>query len=96
MFFSWKEKQSREEMKEGRLPEVLIPCRALWGSWVQGLEVPHFFDCRKQPSFRKRLLTREGRGCETREKQSRAALEQSPVSTSRDTHSNIFELFCRY
>ena len=34
MFFSWKEKQSREDMKEGRLPEVLIPCRALWGSWV--------------------------------------------------------------
>ena len=30
---------------------ILILCRALWGSWVQGLDPPHFFDCRKQPSF---------------------------------------------
>ena len=29
-------------------------------------------------------------------KQSRAALGQGPVSTSKDTHNNIFELFCRY
>ena len=54
--------------------------------------VPHFFDYRKQPSFSlhdlpwvpigrfKQLLIREGRGRETREKQSRAALGQGPVS----------------
>ena len=41
----------------------------------------------------KQLLIREGRGCETREKQWRAALGQGPVSASRDTHNNIFELF---
>ena len=56
--------------------------------------VPHFFDYRKQPSFSlhhlpwvpmgrsKQVLIREGRGCETREKQSRAALGQGPVSPS--------------
>ena len=35
---------------------------------------------------------------ETKEEQSRnnsAALGQDPGSTSRDTHNNIFELFCR-
>ena len=69
--------------------------------------VPHPFDYRKQPSFSlhdlpwvpigrfKQLLVREGRGCETREKQPRAALGQSSVAPSIDTH-NIFELFCRY
>ena len=44
----------------------------------------------------KQLLTREGRGCQTREKRSRAALGQGPGSPSKDTHNNIFELFCRY
>ena len=35
---------------------------------------------------------------EIREEQSRnntAALGQGPASSSRDTHNNIFELFCR-
>ena len=70
--------------------------------------VPHFFDYRKQHSFIlhdlswvpmgrfKQLLVREGRRCETREKQSRAALGQSPVAPLTDTHNNTFELFCRY
>ena len=65
--------------------------------------VPHFF----QHSFSlhnlswvpmgrfNQLLIREGRGGETREKQSRAALGQGPVFPSTDTHNNIFELFCR-
>ena len=69
---------------------------------------PHFFDYRKQPSFDlhdlpwvpmgrlKRLWIREGRGCETREKQWKAALGQGPISASRGTHDNNFELFCRY
>ena len=38
-------------------------------------------------------LIREGRGCETREKQLRAALGQGPASPSADTHNNIFEIF---
>ena len=70
--------------------------------------VPHPFDFRKQPSFSlrdlpwvptgrfKQLLMRKGRGCETREKQSRGALGQDPGSSSMDTHNNIFELFFRY
>ena len=33
---------------------------------------------------------------EGREEQSRAALKQGPISSSRDTHNYIFELFCRY
>ena len=41
------------------------------------------------------LFIREGRGLETKEKQSRAALGQGPVSPSADTY-RIFELFCRY
>ena len=52
----------------------LEACRALWGSWAQGLCVPHFFDYRKEPSFSlhdlpwspmgrfKQLLNKEGRG----------------------------------
>ena len=40
------------------------------------------------------LFTREGRVCETREKQ--AAVGQGPGSPSRDTHSSTFEVFCRY
>lgn len=32
-------------------PLALEACRALWGSWAQGLCVPHFFDSRKQPSL---------------------------------------------
>ena len=44
----------------------------------------------------KQLLVKERRGCETREKQSRAALGQVPVAPSIDTHNNVFELFCRY
>ena len=67
--------------------------------------VSHFFDYSKQPSFIlhdlpwvardrfKQLLMREGQGCETREKQSRGTLGQGPVTPSRDTHNNIFELF---
>ena len=59
------------------------PCRALRGSWAQGLCGPHFCDDRKQPSFSlqdlpwvpvgrfKQLLIREGRGCKAREKQSK-------------------------
>ena len=46
----------------------------------------------------KRMLTRERRGYRDREEQSRnnsGTLGQSPGSPSRDTHSNIFELFCR-
>jgi len=43
-----------------------------------------------------KYLTKEWRGCEAREKQSRAALEQGPVFPSVDTHKNIFELICRY
>ena len=30
---------------------LLIPHRALWGSWAEGFCVLHFFDYRKQPSF---------------------------------------------
>ena len=58
----------------------------------KALCVPHFFDFRRQPSFSphplpwvpvgrfKHLLIREGRGFETREKQSRAALGQGALS----------------
>ena len=67
--------------------------------------VPRFFDYRKWPSLSlhdlpwvptgrfKQLLNKEGRGYETREKQSRAALGQDSISPSMDTHKNIFELF---
>ena len=71
--------------------------------------VPHPFDYRKQPSFSlhdlpwvptgrfKQLLMREGMGCEIREKQTvKRSLGQNPGSSSKDTHSNIFELFFRY
>ena len=44
----------------------------------------------------KLLFIREGRELETKEKQSRAALGQGPVSPSTDTYHNIFELFGRY
>ena len=49
----------------------------------------------------KQLLIREGRGYETREKQSvrrnsNVALGQAPGSPLRDTHHSSFELFCRY
>ena len=69
--------------------------------------VPRFFDYRKQPSFSlhdlswvpmdrlKQLLIREGRECETRKKQSRAAMGQGPASPSKDAQNTIFELFCR-
>ena len=62
---------------------IIIPCRALWGSWHRAFLCPSFIDYRKQPSFSlhdlpgvpngrfKQLLIREGRRCETREKQSR-------------------------
>ena len=40
----------------------------------------------------KLLLIREGRRLETKEKQSRSALGQGPVSPSMDTYHNIFEL----
>ena len=45
----------------------------------------------------KQVLIREG-DAETREGQSRnnsIALGQGPGSTSRDSHNNIFEFFCR-
>ena len=71
--------------------------------------VPHPFDYRKQPSFSlhdlpwvptgrfKQLLMREGMGCETREKQTvKRSLGQDPGSSSKDTHSSIFDLFFRY
>ena len=69
--------------------------------------VPRFFDYRKQSSFSlhdlswvpmdtlKQLLIREGRECETRKKQSRAAMGQGPASPSKDAQNTIFELFCR-
>ena len=70
---------------------------------------PHFFDYRKQPSvslhdlpwapmgrFKPLLIREEGNGRPGRSKQSRAALEQSPISPSKDTHNNIFKLFCKY
>ena len=49
----------------------------------------------------KQLLIREGREFKTREKQTfkrnnSAALGLGPGSPSRDTHNDIFELFCRY
>ena len=44
----------------------------------------------------KQLLTREGKGWETREKQSRAALGQGPVFLPTDPHKNVFGIFCRY
>ena len=78
----------------------------LWGT--KTFCVPHFFDFRRQPSFSphalcwvpmgrfKHLLIREGRGFETREKQSRVALGQGALSPRMGTHNNIFELFCRY
>ena len=68
--------------------------QALRGSWAQGPCVPHFSDCRKQPSFSlqdlpespvgrcKQLLIRNGRGYKARDKQSRAALRQGPVCFS--------------
>ena len=58
---------------------LLIPSGILQGSWP--FCVPHFFDYREQPSCSlhdlawvpkgrfKQLLMREGRGCETQEKQ---------------------------
>ena len=82
--------------------------------WSQPLDhkgslLLHFFDDRKQRSFRlhglpwvlmgrfKQLFTGEGQGCKTREKPRnlRVALSQEPDSPSRDAQ-NIFELFCRY
>ena len=33
---------------------------------------------------------------ETVKRNNSAALEQSPVSPSRDTHKRVFKLFCRY
>ena len=49
----------------------------------------------------KQLVIREGRECKTREKQigkrnNSATLGQGLGSPSRNTYSNIFELFCRY
>ena len=44
----------------------------------------------------KQFLIREGRKCETKEKQSRAALGQALGSPSTDILNNIFEPFCRY
>ena len=77
------------------------------GFWAQGLSVfPHFLDSRKLPLFslhdlscsngQIQAVVDKGRGWETKEKQSRAALGQDPVSSLRDTHNNVFELFCRY
>ena len=71
--------QGWEVSKKSR---VLIPCRALWGSWAQGLHVSHSFHYRKQPLFSlrellwvsvgrfKQLLITEGRGFEIMKKQS--------------------------
>ena len=44
----------------------------------------------------KQFLIREGRRCETKEKQSRAALGQALGSPLTDILNNIFEPFCRY
>ena len=67
--------------------------------------VPHFFDYRKQPSFSlhdlswvpmdrlKQLLIRERRECETRKKQSRAAMGQCPASPSKDAQNTILSSF---
>ena len=47
----------------------------------------------------KQMLIREGRGCETREEQSRETIVQPWGRSwfpSRDTHNSIFQLFCRY
>ena len=72
----------------------VIPCGALGGAPGHKILCPYFFDSRKQPSFNLHdlswvpmgrfdlLLIREGRGCEIREKQSRVALGQCPVSPS--------------
>ena len=82
---------------------VLILSRALRGSWAQSLSVaPISLNIRKRlhsasmsfPMSRcKQLLNRKERWSETREKQTRAALGEGPVSPSRDTHNTIFELF---
>ena len=78
---------------------VLIPCRALWGSWAQGLHVPHSFDYRKQPSFSlqellwvsvgrfNQLLIREGRGFEIMEKQAILFLYQQIYTTFSSVQS---------
>ena len=72
--------------------------------------VPHFFDYRKQSSFSfhdlpwvltgrfKQMLIKEGRGGETREKQT---VKSSPgvrswFSINAYTYNNIFELFCKH
>ena len=72
---------------------VLIPCRALWGSWAQGLHVSHSFHYRKQPLFSlrellwvsvgrfKQLLITEGRGFEIMKKQSILFLYQQIYTT---------------
>ena len=69
--------------------------RALWGSRAQSLSVPHFSDYRKHPSFSLQDLPwvaagrfswgREGIARPGRNKLSRAALGQGPVSPATDT-----------
>ena len=64
---------------------------------------PRFFDYRKQHSLSLhasqssngliQTVVRERKGWETREKQSKVALWQSPISLPGDKHNNIFELF---
>ena len=48
----------------------------------------------------KQLLNREERVCGDKDgtvkRNNSVALGQGPGSPSRDTHNNIFELFCRY
>ena len=87
---------------------VLIPCRALWGSWAQGLHVSHSFHYRKQPLFSlrellwvsvgrfKQLLITEGREFEIMKKQSILFLYQqihTTFSSGQFSHSSRVWLF---
>ena len=85
--------------------------RTLSGSWAQKpFCVPHFLITGSRlhsapmtfPEFQwagsNSCSSVKGGDAETREEQSRnnsAVLAQGPGAHSRDTHSNIFELFCR-
>ena len=109
VFFIW---VKRTQSSRLQLEVAVDPMQGPVGSWAQDLSVsPISLIIRKSlhsapmtfPGFMgdlmgrfKLLLIREGRGCETREKQSRAALGQGSVPPSKDTHNSISELLCRY
>ena len=102
--------KEREEERKKEKREKVEPSRSLWGSWAQKpfcVPCSLFVGNRLQtpwpslsPKGQIQTVANQGREGipKTREEQPRnnsAALGQGPGSASRDTHSNIFELFCR-